>query len=330
MQKILDSKVMRERLEELRDELVPLSADEKRKKKEKKKTDPAPTEFAVVKADVTSNEPNPYAHWATASADDDDDDDNYNDNDADVGHGAAGGGARLNGDDEDDDDSDDDDDYDGEEEEGYGNDRLAWEDDADADRSVPFEVPEPEDDGSGMFLPSLSAMASGGRAPPRVSRDVFASVDVHAAASTQIGGKKRKNRPGQMARQKKAALKHGEEVSPSNPPDSPTFVRPCSCLSMHQTPPRRTHTLHVGSDETHHTSVLTRSSPPAQACQRVSHLPPFLPRACTGKARARSCEGCDCAARRAAEKEIEEGERERKERARQTKSRAQGGRAAWA
>jgi hypothetical protein len=347
MQKLLDSKVMRERLDELQDELVPLSADEKRKKK--KKAEPAATELEVDNGDAVASEPNPYAHWAAASDDDDDDSD--------------GGGARLNGndarDDDDDDDDDDEDDDDDDEEEGveedYDDGELAWEGDADADGSVPFGVVEPEEDGSGMFLSSLSAAASGSRAPPRVSRDVFATVDVHAAASTQIGGKKRKNRPGQMARQKKAALKHGAEVrSPTALYCTPLHSTPrnsqpgnllahhhcvCACTHTHAQclahmyTHARTHTQHThththtrrahtrtqcfGSVQTHHTTDSERPS----MVQGHKHLNTDATRLhCSqlarrsGKACTRPGKGCHGTARRAAEKEVQKGKRERKER----------------
>ena len=187
---------MRERLDELRDELVPGDKSEKRKKKNKDMDDEMET-TDDVEAEAETDEPNPYAHWATADYGDNDDDDGDN-----IGHGAVGRAGQSYGDDEDD----------GEEDENLEDGALAWDDEVDADGAVPFEVEEPEEDSSGMFLSSLSATASLGRAPPRVSRDVFAAVDTRAAASTQIGGKKRKNRPGQMARQKKAAMIHGEEV----------------------------------------------------------------------------------------------------------------------
>lgn len=66
-----------------------------------------------------------------------------------------------------------------------------------------------EEDDSGMFLSSLSA--GGDKAMKAVKREVFVGVDRNAAP-TIIGQKKKKNRAGQMARQKRAALKFGEEV----------------------------------------------------------------------------------------------------------------------
>eukprot|EP00035_Acanthoeca_spectabilis_P008581 m.155751 g.155751 ORF g.155751 m.155751 type:complete len:384 (+) comp14418_c0_seq2:249-1400(+) len=173
IQKLVQTQEVADRLLELKEGRT--SEPSKADRKRKRAAEDASGQVDVPSDGVAADSeepPNPYAHWAVATEEE---------------------GAFM-------DDGDVSDFGDGEDGSHLGT--VSHEADDSRVNSV-------EEDDSGMFLSSLSA--GGDKAMKAVKREVFVGVDRNAAP-TIIGQKKKKNRAGQMARQKRAALKFGEEA----------------------------------------------------------------------------------------------------------------------
>eukprot|EP00037_Helgoeca_nana_P019824 m.194691 g.194691 ORF g.194691 m.194691 type:complete len:409 (-) comp25015_c0_seq19:125-1351(-) len=182
MQKMLQDTDVAERLRELQD--GPQPRPDAGERKRKRMADEAETAAECSDGSVAgeggekeegASTENPYAHWATAASDEELSDD---------------GDAAPNVPDT----------------SAYAH--FGEQDEVD---EAEHGGPVIDDDDSGMFMSSLSAGGSS-QARRAVNREVFVGIDRNAP-STTINDKKKKNRPGQIARQKRAEVKHGDNAA---------------------------------------------------------------------------------------------------------------------
>jgi hypothetical protein len=207
MQKMLQDTDVAERLRELQD--GPQPRPDAGERKRKRMADEAETAAECSDGSVAgeggekeegASTENPYAHWATAASDEELSDD---------------GDAAPNVPDT----------------SAYAH--FGEQDEVD---EAEHGGPVIDDDDSGMFMSSLSAGGSS-QARRAVNREVFVGIDRNAP-STTINDKKKKNRPGQIARQKRAEVKHGDNVSTlERPPSTQCLPSPEGGL-LPSSPPR--------------------------------------------------------------------------------------------